>query len=106
MNERHESVAIIGAGVSGLTSGVLLAEAGYRARIFAEEIGPRTNSAAAAAVWFPYDAEPAEAVIAWSLETFTVLQGLCRDPASGVSMIALRQCSRAGELEIPAWALA
>ena len=105
MNERHESVAIIGAGVSGLTSGVLLAEAGYRARIFAEEIGPSTTSAAAAAVWFPYDAEPAEAVIAWSLETFTVLQGLCRDPASGVSMIDLRQFSRAGELEIPAWAL-
>jgi len=105
MNERHESVAIIGAGVSGLTSGVLLAEAGYRARIFAEEIGPSTTSAAAAAVWFPYDAEPAEAVIAWSLETFAVLRELCRDPASGVSIIELRQCSRAGELEIPAWAL-
>ena len=105
MNESHESVAIIGAGVTGLTSGVLLAEAGYRARIFAEEIGPRTTSAAAAAVWFPYDAEPAEAVIAWSLETFEVLRDLCRDPASGVSMIELRQFSRAGELEIPSWAL-
>ena len=105
MNERHESVAIIGAGVSGLTSGVLLAEVGYRVQIFAEEIGPSTTSAAAAAVWFPYDAEPAEAVIAWSLETFEVLRKLCRDPASGVSMLELRQFSRAGELEIPAWAL-
>ena len=49
-------------GVSGLTCGVLFAEAGYRIRIFAEETGPRITSAAAGAIWFPYDAEPAEAV--------------------------------------------
>ena len=39
-----ESVGIIGAGVSGLTCGVLFAEAGYRTRIFAEETGPRITS--------------------------------------------------------------
>jgi len=105
MNEKHEAVAIIGAGVTGLTCGVVLAEAGYRARIFAEETGQRTTSAAAAAIWFPYDAEPVEAVIAWSLETFEVLQGLCRDRASGVSMIELRQFGRVGEEDIPDWAL-
>ena len=101
----RERVAIIGAGVSGLTCGVLFAERGYRTSIFAEEIGPRITSAAAGAIWFPYDAEPAEAVIAWSLETFGVLRELSRMPESGVSMIELCHFSRAGEIEIPPWAI-
>lgn len=101
----QEQVGIIGAGVSGLTCGVLFAEHGFRTQILAEEIGSRITSAAAGAIWFPYDAEPAEAVIAWSLETFSVLQNLSRLPGSGVSMIELRQCARAGTIEIPAWAI-
>jgi D-amino-acid oxidase len=100
----EERVGIIGAGVSGLTCGVLFAEHGYRTNIFAEEIGAQTTSAAAAAIWFPYDAEPAEAVIAWALETFEVLRDLSRTPNSGVSIIELRSFSRVGELEIPPWA--
>ena len=100
-----EKVAVIGAGVSGLTCGVLLAEAGFEARIVAEEFGPGTTSAAAAAIWFPYDAAPAEAVIAWALETFVVLRELCAVPGSGVSMLELRQFARTREEEIPAWAV-
>jgi len=46
-----------------LTCAVLFAERGYPTRILAEEIGPRITSAAAGAIWFPYDAEPADAVI-------------------------------------------
>ncbi|MGH8092289.1 MAG: FAD-dependent oxidoreductase [Chthoniobacterales bacterium] len=101
----RESVGIVGAGVSGLTCGVLFAEAGYHTRIFAEETGSRITSAAAAAIWFPYDAEPAAAVIAWSLETFDVLRELSRMPQSGVSMIELRHFSRTGEIEIPSWSI-
>ncbi|MFL6541751.1 MAG: FAD-dependent oxidoreductase [Chthoniobacterales bacterium] len=99
------NAAVIGAGVSGLTCGVLLAEAGFRSAIFADEIGQRTTSAAAAAVWYPYDAEPAAAVIAWSLTTFERLRALAADPASGVSMIALRQFARISNPPIPEWAL-
>ena len=69
-----KNVAIVGAGVSGLTCGVLLAERGYPTAIFAEETGEQTTSAAAAALWFPYDAKPADAVIAWALETYKVLE--------------------------------
>ena len=53
-----ESVAIVGAGVSGLTCGVVFAENGYRTVVFAKEVGQQTTSGVAAAVWFPYDAEP------------------------------------------------
>lgn len=100
-----EQIAIIGAGVSGLTCGVLFAEAGWPVRILADESGPRITSAAAGAIWFPYDAEPADKVIAWSLETFEVLRELSATPGSGVSMLELRSFARAGQLEIPAWAI-
>jgi D-amino-acid oxidase len=98
-------VAIVGAGVSGLTCGVLLAERGYRTAIFAREVGQQTTSGAAAALWFPYDVEPAGKVIPWALETFNVLADLASTPKSGVSMIDLRQFSRAGEIQIPDWAV-
>ena len=54
MQNMPEAVAIIGAGVSGLTSGIMLAESGRRATILAAEHGTGTASAAAAAIWYPY----------------------------------------------------
>src|SRR5947209_4642570 len=99
-------VAIVGAGVSGLTCAVVFAERGYRVAIFAEETGVSTTSGAAAAIWYPYDAKPADKVIAWALQTYRLLVDLARDPRSGISMIELRQFSRAGEIQIPQWAIA
>ncbi|PYI46140.1 MAG: hypothetical protein DMF11_09715 [Verrucomicrobia bacterium] len=101
-----QSVAIIGAGVSGLTCGVVFAEQGYRTAIFAKETGQQTTSSVAAAVWFPYDAEPLGRVIPWALRTFDVLADLARVPVTGVSMIELRQFSRSKEIQIPNWAIA
>ena len=98
-------VAVVGAGVSGLTTAVVFAERGYDVSVFAEEIGQATTSAAAAAMWFPYDAEPAAKVIPWALATYQVLADLANEPRTGVSMIELRQYSRAGELQIPDWAM-
>src|SRR6266702_3487993 len=108
-------VAIVGAGVSGLTCGVLFAEHGLRTAIFAKDTGQQTTSGAAAALWFPYDAEPAEKVIPWALHTYKVLVDLiwyradsprrAKISPSGVSMIELRQFSRTGEIQIPDWAI-
>ena len=100
-----KSVAIVGAGVSGLTCAVVFAKRGYHTAIFAEEAGQRTTSAAAAAVWFPYDAEPTDVVIAWALETYKVLVDLSRDSGTGVSTIELHQFSRTCEISIPNWAI-
>ncbi|HJT44947.1 MAG TPA: FAD-dependent oxidoreductase [Chthoniobacterales bacterium] len=114
-----KSIAIIGAGVSGLTCGVLFAERRFSVRIFADQVGTETTSGAAGALWFPYDAEPADKVIPWALATYKVLVDLAggRQEAptnlvclkhsrleTGVSMIELRQYSRSGEIEIPNWA--
>src|ERR1044072_6371837 len=102
MNHR---VVIVGAGVSGLTCGVVFAERRHRTAIFDKEIGQQTTSGAAAALWFPYDVEPADKVIPWALETRRVLIDLARNPDTGVSMIELRQFSRTGEIKIPDWAI-
>jgi D-amino-acid oxidase len=95
---------VIGAGVSGLTSAILLAEYGYPTAIFAEDTGPGTTSAAAGAIWYPYDAGPSAGAIGWALETHRVLQDLARNPRSGVSVIEQRVYSRGDEIEIPDWA--
>ena len=100
----NKSVAIVGAGVSGLTCGVVFAERGYRTAIFAKEIGQQTTSGAAAALWFPYDVEPVDKVIPWALESYRTLIDLAGFRESGVSMIELRQFSRAIAIEIPDWA--
>ncbi len=100
-----KSIAVVGAGVSGMTCGLLLAEAGYRTAIFARETGQQTTSAAAGALWFPYDAQPAAKVIPWALKTYEALVDLGRNPRSGVSMIELRQFSRTDEIQIPEWAI-
>jgi len=100
-----KSVTIVGAGVSGLTCGVVFAEHGHRTAIFAKDIGQQTTSSVAAAVWFPYHVEPAERVIPLALETYQVLLDLARFPESGVSIIESRQFLRTGEIEIPDWAI-
>src|SRR5215467_3329564 len=101
----NRNVAIVGAGVSGLTCGVVLAERGYRTAIFAKQTGQQTTSGAAGAIWFPYDAQPVERVIPWALGAFDILVELARIPESGVSMIELHQFLRRGETEIPDWAI-
>jgi D-amino-acid oxidase len=98
-------IAIIGAGVSGLTCGIVFAENGYGTVIFAKEVAQQTTSGAAAAVWFPYDAQPLEKVIPWALQTFDLLAHLSHIPGTGVSMIELRQFSRNKEIQIPDWAI-
>ena len=99
-----KSVAIVGAGVSGLTCGVVFAERGFQTAIFAEQIGQETTSGAAGALWFPYDAEPVDKVIPSALATYKVLVDLTRDARNGVSMVELRQFSRVGKIQIPDWA--
>ncbi len=101
----QKSVAVIGAGVSGLTCAIVFAERGYRTAIFAEEIGQQTTSAAAGAIWYPYDAEPFDKVIAWALSTYKILVDLARETGSGVSMIEQLNFARTAKIQIPDWAV-
>lgn len=97
-------VAIVGAGVSGLTCAVLFAESGFETSILAEQIGDETNSAAAAAIWYPYDVGSTTELIPWALISYGRFLELARFLESGVSLIELRVFSRQGPLAPPDWA--
>jgi D-amino-acid oxidase len=97
-------VAVVGAGVSGLTCAILFAEDGFETSVFAEELGDRTNSAAAAAIWYPYDVGPGAKVVPWALISYGRFLELSRAPQAGVSLIELRVFSRLGQIAPPDWA--
>ena len=49
----------MGAGVTGLTCAIRLAEAGHRVDVLARDLPLETTSVVAAALWYPYLALPA-----------------------------------------------
>ncbi|MEY2551595.1 MAG: D-amino-acid oxidase [Verrucomicrobiota bacterium] len=99
-----QRVAIVGAGISGLTCAVLFAENGFETSILAEELGDETNSAAAAAMWYPYDVGSGGEIVRWALVSYDRFRELARRPGSGVSLTELRVFSRLGPISPPAWA--
>jgi D-amino-acid oxidase len=99
-----DNVAIIGAGVSGLTAAVALSERGFKPTVFADELPARTTSAVAAAVWFPYDAEPEQLVTAWGLISYGRFLELSNVETSGVTMIDFHYLSARDNVEVPSWA--
>jgi D-amino-acid oxidase len=97
-------VAVVGAGVSGLTCALVFAENGFNTAIFADEMGDETNSAAAAAMWYPYDVGTGDQIIPWALTSYQRFLELARDPQTGVSLTELRVFSRLGPIAPPVWA--
>ncbi|MBF6590073.1 MAG: FAD-binding oxidoreductase [Ktedonobacterales bacterium] len=79
-------ILILGCGVSGLSTGLRLLEAGHRVRIWAKALPPHTTSNVAAAVWYPYRAYPEDKVTAWGAEAYRAFQRLAETPESGVLM--------------------
>lgn len=66
-------VAVVGAGVVGLTAAIALQQRGHRVAILARDLPKATTSAVAAAIWYPYLAEPRDRVLRWSTRTFATL---------------------------------
>ena len=77
-------VVVIGAGVSGLSSALRLVEAGHAVQVWARERPLETTSAVAAAIWYPYLAEPADRVREWAGVTLREFVRLAADPATGI----------------------
>lgn len=77
---------MVGAGVSGLTTAICLAEAGVAVRVWAAQPPLDTTSAVAGAMWGPSFAEPAERGLAWTRQSLEDFRRLAADPRSGVRM--------------------
>ena len=95
-------VIVIGCGVSGLSSGIRLLEAGHSVSIWARELPPNTTSNIAAAIWHPYKAFPLDRVIAWGQRSFEVFSDLADVPGTGVSFVEALELFRE-EVPDPDW---
>lgn len=79
-------ILVVGCGVSGLSTGLCLLEAGHNVTIWARELPPQTTSNVAAAVWLPFKAFPVERVTAWGKTTFQRFKTLQAEQENGVFM--------------------
>ena len=71
-------VVVVGAGVTGLSCAVRLAEAGHRVDVLARDLPLETTSVVAAALWYPYKALPQDRVTAWSASVVRRVRGARR----------------------------
>ncbi|HET6229147.1 MAG TPA: FAD-dependent oxidoreductase [Longimicrobiaceae bacterium] len=95
---------VVGGGVVGLCVAIRLRERGVPVRIVAAEMAtdairpkragewpPSPASPRAAAVWYPYRAEPPDRVERWAVDTLHELRRISADLAAGVSDIVLTE---------------
>ncbi|WJV45104.1 FAD-dependent oxidoreductase [Streptomyces flavofungini] len=81
-------VTIVGGGVIGLTTAVVLAEGGSRVRVWTRDPVEGTTSAVAGGLWWPYRIEPEALVGEWSLRSLAVYEELAADAErTGVRMV-------------------
>ena len=77
---------VVGAGVAGLTCGVVLSENGFDVTVLAAEV-EATTSAAAPAIWYPHAVGPAPKVERWARASYREFETLARVRGTGVSMV-------------------
>ncbi|MFJ8789022.1 FAD-dependent oxidoreductase [Streptomyces sp. NPDC102462] len=97
-----EHVVVVGAGVAGLTTAVVLAEAGASVHVIAEQV-PGITSLAAGAMWGPYLVEPKDKVDHWGQRSLDIFRELAEDPTTGVRLTSGIEASRTAEAA-PDWA--
>ncbi|MEM1243386.1 MAG: FAD-dependent oxidoreductase [Pseudomonadota bacterium] len=102
-NKKQPKLAVIGAGVSGLTTAITLLEYGYdHVKIIADQQHPQITSSVAAAVWVPYKVEPAIKAKKWCRDSLTKFTHLAACIDTGVSWINCIQLYRAAKVK-PDW---
>jgi D-amino-acid oxidase len=98
----EKGVLIIGAGVSGLTTGICLAEAGLSVAIRTASLPEHTTSVAAGAMWGPVRIDPPERVVGWAQHSLEVLTALAAEPGTGVRMASGMEVTSTTP-ELPYW---
>jgi D-amino-acid oxidase len=88
---------VVGAGVIGLTSAIVLAEHGLDVRVRTAAPPQQTTSRAASAMWGSTFAGPADDVARWAVATLERLRALADDPESGVHVTRGMLAARSGD---------
>ncbi|MEV6123671.1 FAD-dependent oxidoreductase [Streptomyces sp. NPDC052077] len=105
-SETDDEIVVLGGGVIGLTTAVVLAERGRRVRLWTREPVERTTSAVAGALWWPYRVEPVALARRWALRSLDVYEELAARPGeTGVRMVE-GVLGETGREEVEGWAAA
>src|SRR5664279_3087141 len=92
-------ITIIGAGISGLATALLLQEQQHQVTIIAKDFTPNITSDRAAAFWFPYHIRNDERGINWCKRSYEAYKKFSENPDSGISMQKLLKVVRKGVQE-------
>src|SRR6476620_835854 len=99
-----KSIAIIGAGISGMSTAFLLMSKSYSITIYANAFTPNITSNRAAAFWFPYHIRNDRRGIRWCQTSYEYYEKLAEQKETGISMRQLIKVLRKGvEEEEPIW---
>ncbi|MFH9810703.1 FAD-dependent oxidoreductase [Streptomyces olivaceus] len=102
--ELDDEVVVVGGGVIGLTTAVVLAERGRRVRLWTREPVERTTSVVAGGLWWPYRIEPVALAQTWALRSLDVYEELAARPdRTGVRLVE-GVLGETGPDEVGAWA--
>lgn len=101
-SERHE-ILVVGCGVAGLSTAILLQRAGHRVTIWAADTPPRTTSNVAAAFWYPYRVDPVDRVRGWAEGSYRAFGALSAGDV-GVLRRTSIELQAAGTALDPGWA--
>ena len=88
MTAASPDVFLIGAGVSGLSTAIVLLDAGLSVQVYAADPPHRTTSAAAGALWGPHLVGCDERIGPWAAQTLHRFGDLAAEPAAGVTHMA------------------
>lgn len=97
-----KKIAVIGAGISGMSCAYLLAGQGHEVHIIAKSFSPGITSNRAAAFWFPYHIRNDKRGINWCVESFDFYKNLCGEE-TGISMQKLVKAVKAGTGDEDTW---
>jgi D-amino-acid oxidase len=103
MDTEQLDVAVVGAGVSGLTTAVCLAEAGLSVTVHAAVPPQRTTSATAGAIWGPHLVGPDDRIAGWAQRSLALFREITADPAAGVQDMAGTVAHQAARQDPPGW---
>lgn len=96
-------VAVVGAGISGMSTAYALLQKNYAVTIYAKEFSPHITSNRAAAFWFPYHVRNDKRGIAWALKSYTFFRETMKDSTSGISMCRLIKAAKPGANDEDTW---
>ena len=100
----NKNIAIIGAGISGMSTAFLLKDKGHKITVYAKAFSPNITSNRAAAFWFPYHIRNDKRGIEWCRISYDFYIKMSQQPETGISIKQLIKVLRKGvKDEEPVW---